>query len=117
MQLDSPYGIVRVQVVVTDRVQGKQLYMPLNSVTEPVNRLTSSHLDRATHTPAYKEISVNMTVLPEKGPTPLPRQNFRYGNRTPQHGVEMNASGPAPTTTSPAPPADKLVQIETMRPT
>ncbi len=29
--------------------------------------MTSSHLDRATHTPAYKELSVKMTVLPEKG--------------------------------------------------
>ena len=47
-------GQVRVQVLVTDRVHGKQLYMPMNSVEEPVNRLTSSNTDRATHTPALQ---------------------------------------------------------------
>ncbi len=30
-------GEATVQVLVTDRVQGKQLYMPLNSVMQPVN--------------------------------------------------------------------------------
>ena len=47
VQLRSPYGEVRVQVLVSDRVQGKQLYMPMNSVDEPVNRMTSSHRPRA----------------------------------------------------------------------
>lgn len=46
MRIESPYGVVRVQVLVSDRVEGKQLYMSLNSVEEPVNRLTSSHVDR-----------------------------------------------------------------------
>ncbi len=54
VQLTSRYGKVRAQAVVTDRVQGKELYMPMNSTDEPVNRLTSSHTDKATHTPAYK---------------------------------------------------------------
>ncbi|HEY6376190.1 MAG TPA: formate dehydrogenase subunit alpha [Edaphobacter sp.] len=112
VQLMSPYGIVRVQVVVTDRVQGKQLYMPINSVIEPVNRLTSSFTDRNTHTPAYKETAVIMTVLPEQGDNPLPRRNFRYGNRTPQPGLEIErkwarADYHVPGTA----PADKLVQI------
>ena len=35
----------------------------MNSVEEPVNRLTSSYTDKATHTPAYKETSVRLTVL------------------------------------------------------
>ena len=43
--LESPYGRVRVQVLITHRVEGKQMYMPMNSIEEPVNRLTSSHLD------------------------------------------------------------------------
>jgi formate dehydrogenase major subunit len=30
-----------------------------------------------------------MTVLPEQGDDPLPRNNFRYGNRTPQNGLEI----------------------------
>jgi formate dehydrogenase major subunit len=61
----------------------------MNSVDEPVNKLTSSHVDRATHTPAFKEVAVNMTVLSKDGETPLPRQNFRYGKRTPQPGLEI----------------------------
>ncbi len=118
VQLESPYGFVRVKVLVTHRVQGKQMYMPLNSISEPVNKLTSSHLDRATHTPAYKELSVKMTVLPEKGPSPLPRENFRFGTRTPQDGVDVaarrsRADYHVPGTRS----QDKLVQIETMKPT
>jgi formate dehydrogenase major subunit len=53
------------------------------------NRLTSSHTDRATHTPAYKETSVQLTVLPEIGESPLPRINTRFGHPTPQRGVEV----------------------------
>ena len=54
VQLTSPYGRVRVQVLVSDRVQGKQLYMPMNSVEEPVNMLTSSITDRAPTRPPSK---------------------------------------------------------------
>jgi formate dehydrogenase major subunit len=89
VQLVSRYGQVRVRVVVTDRVQGKQLYMPMNSSQSPVNRLTSSHVDPITHTPAYKETSVAMRVLPEQGENPLPRGNHRFGHPTPQKGVEV----------------------------
>jgi formate dehydrogenase major subunit len=89
VELDSRYGKVAVQVVVTPRVSGKELYMPMNSVEEPVNRLTSSYTDKATHTPAYKEASVRTTVLKPDGADPLPRANWRYGNPTPQMGVEV----------------------------
>src|SRR5260370_1298188 len=88
VQLTSRYGQVRVRALVTDRVQGKELYMPMNSVESPVNRLTSSHTDAATHTPAYKEASVHLRVFPEIGESPLPRINHRFGHPTPQHGVE-----------------------------
>jgi formate dehydrogenase major subunit len=89
VQLTSRYGQVRVRALVTDRVQGKQLYMPMNSVESPVNRLTSGHTDAVTHTPAYKEASVHLRVLPEVGESPLPRINHRFGHPTPQHGVEV----------------------------
>ncbi len=89
VQLTSRYGEVRAQAVVTNRVQGRQLYMPMNSVDEPVNRLTSSHTDKATHTPAYKEASVRLKVLGEIGADPLPRSNSRHGNPTTQKGVEV----------------------------
>src|SRR3977135_458257 len=87
VQLVSRYGKVRVRALVTDRVQGRELYMPMNSVESPVNRLTSSHTDPATHTPAFKETSVHMEVLPEIGESPLPRVNPRFGHPTPQYGV------------------------------
>ncbi len=89
VQLTSRYGRVKVQAVVTDRVRGKELYMPMNSTDEPVNRLTSSHTDQATHTPAYKENSVNLAVLRETGENPLPPTNSRFGHPTPQNGVEV----------------------------
>ncbi len=115
VHLTSPYGRVKVQVLVTDRVTGKQLYMPMNSVLQPVNLLTSSHTDRATHTPAFKETAVHMTVLPEQGKTPLPRNNFRYGHRTPQPGVMVEekwarADYHLPGTQE----SDKLVQIKSI---
>jgi formate dehydrogenase major subunit len=114
VRLTSPYGIVHVQVVVTDRVQGKQLYMPINSVIEPVNRLTSSHTDRNTHTPAYKETTVLMTILPERkdDKSPITRGNFRNGHRTPQSGVEIERKWARPDYHLPGTAkGDKLVQI------
>jgi formate dehydrogenase major subunit len=114
VKLTSPYGIVHVQVVVTDRVQGRQLYMPINSVVEPVNRLTSSHTDRNTHTPAYKETTVLMTILPERkdDKSPITRSNFRNGHRTPQSGVEIERKWARPDYHLPGTAqGDKLVQI------
>jgi len=112
VQLSSPYGTVRVQVLVTERVQGKKLYMPMNSIESPINLLTSSHTDRATHTPAYKETAVSMTLLPGPGENPLPRKNFRYGTRTPQTGVEVERKWAQPGYRVPGDtPAEKLVQI------
>jgi formate dehydrogenase major subunit len=103
---------VRAQVLVSERVRGKQLYMPLNSVEEPVNRLTSSFTDRNTHTPAFKETAVSMTLLPEQGDNPLPRRNFRYGKRTPQPGLEIERKWARPNYHLPGTaPGDKLVQI------
>ncbi len=112
VEIESKWGVIRARVLVTDRVQGKELYMPMNSVEEPVNRLTSAHLDRATHTPAYKETAVRIRVLEPKGRSPLTAENFRNGNRTPQNGVEVErkwerADYYLPGTRN----ADRLVQI------
>jgi formate dehydrogenase major subunit len=89
VQLVSRYGKLRVRALVTDRVQGKELYMPMNSSENPVNLLTSSHNDTTTHTPAYKEASVRMVVLDDVGESPLPRVNSRFHHPTPQMGVEV----------------------------
>ena len=110
VQLTSRYGKVRVQAVVTDRVKGHELYMPMNSVEEPVNRLTSSHTDKVTSTPAYKEASVRMEIMAESGPDPLPRTNSRHGHPTPQNGVEVERKWKRPDYHT---PGNGLVQIQT----
>jgi formate dehydrogenase major subunit len=112
VQLISRYGQVRARALVTDRVRGQELYMPMNSVESPVNRLTSSHTDPATNTPAYKETSVRMNVLTEVGESPLPRVNSRFGHPTPQNGVEVERKWKRPDYT---PPGNGLVQLPTNR--
>jgi formate dehydrogenase major subunit len=114
VHLRSPAGEATVPVLVTDRVEGSQLYMPLNSVLQPVNRLTGAQVDRATHTPAYKETSVQMTIVTQTGPSPLPAENFRNGTRTPQSGVEIERKWKRADYHIPGESAgDKLVQIKT----
>ena len=112
VRLRSKYGQTKVQVLITDRVRGKQLYLPLNSTAQPVNRLTGQDADRATHTPAYKEATVQMILLPEQGESPLPRNNFRFGHPTPQNGVEVQRKWRRSDYRMPGTAADdKLVQI------
>ncbi|MEK4565531.1 formate dehydrogenase subunit alpha [Alkalihalobacillus sp. FSL R5-0424] len=90
VRLTSPYGHVKVECLVTDRVKGKEVYLPLNDSGEgAINYLTSSHADKDTDTPAYKEVSAKLEILREKGESPLPRVNHRYGNPNPQRGVEV----------------------------
>ncbi|HUV71236.1 MAG TPA: formate dehydrogenase subunit alpha [Terracidiphilus sp.] len=110
VQLASRYGKVRVQAVITTRVRGNELYMPMNSVDEPVNRLTGSHTDEVTHTPAYKETSVKLTVLTKSGENPLPRTNSRFGNPTPQKGVEVERKWKRKDYRE---PGSELIQIQT----
>jgi formate dehydrogenase major subunit len=114
VQLVSRYGKVRVRALVTDRVHGRELYMPMNSVESPVNRLTSSHTDLVTNTPAYKEASVHLNVLSQVGESPLPRINSRFGHPTPQNGVEVERKWKRPDY---APPGNGngLVQLQTKK--
>lgn len=112
VQLISRYGQIRVRAVVTDRVRGKELYVPMNSVANAINRLTSSNTDPVTHTPAFKEVAVKMRVLGEVGESPLPRTNSRWGHPTPQHGVEVERKWQRADYHLPGP---KLFQIEPLR--
>ena len=90
VEVISRVGKIKVKVLVTSRVTGKEVYLPLTSQSGPVNVLVGPAVDRATNTPAYKETSVSIRVLPEKGDNPLKPTNFRYsGKRTPQTGVEV----------------------------
>jgi formate dehydrogenase major subunit len=107
--LRSPYGEVRLRALVTDRVTGRELYMPMNSTENPVNRLTSSRTDPVTHTPAFKDTSVQLEVLSEIGESPLPRINPRFGHPTPQRGVEVERKWKRPDYRS---PGSQLVQLQ-----
>ena len=89
VKLVSRYGELEVRALVTDRVTGNEVYMPLNSSVNRVNLLTGSHADPVTHTPAYKENSVRMVVSTTVDESPLPKTNHRYAHRTPQNGVEV----------------------------
>lgn len=90
VRLTSPYGHVTVPCLVSERVKGNELYLPMNDQGEGgINYLTGSHTDKDTDTPAYKETSVRMEVLQPTGESPLPKTNFRYGNPQPQIGVQV----------------------------
>jgi formate dehydrogenase major subunit len=89
VKLISRYGELEVCALVTDRVKGKEVYMPINSSENRVNLLTGSHADGVTHTPAYKENSVRMVIVRNTGQSPLPVTNHRFAQRTPQNGVEV----------------------------
>jgi formate dehydrogenase major subunit len=90
VRLTSPYGNVKVKCLITDRVKGKEVYLPMNDRGEAaINLLTSSYADKDTDTPAYKETKVKLEILSEEGSSPLPRINHRYGNPQPQIGVNV----------------------------
>ncbi|NRD80066.1 formate dehydrogenase subunit alpha [Bacillus sp. BRMEA1] len=92
VRLISPYGAVRLPVLVTDRVKGKTVYVPMHSASHEsaVNLLTGGAVDVVTHTPAYKQTKVRMEIITFEGEHPLPRHNPRYaGARTPQMGLEI----------------------------
>lgn len=120
LELTSRYGRIEAPALVTDRVVGDQLYLPMNSAGNPteaaVNRLTSSHTDVATHTPAYKETSVRLRVVTADGPSPLPRTNARFGHPTPQRGVEVERKWRRADYRMPG-ESTPLVQIQSAAPT
>ena len=71
-------------MVVTSRVAGNILFIPIHHGKEGINSLTGDHHDPDVNTPAYKEIAVKMTRIDRHPqPNPLPTHNFRYGQRTP----------------------------------
>jgi formate dehydrogenase major subunit len=90
LRVVSRHGAVKVKALVSERVFGNQVFLPLSSLEGPINILTGSHMDPVTDTPAYKETAVKIELLPETGTNPLLPLNFRYsGKPTPQTGVEV----------------------------
>jgi formate dehydrogenase major subunit len=90
LRVSSRRASVEVKALVTDRVSGNILYMPIHHAKPAANLLTSSHVDDAVHTPAYKETAVRIERLGRKDHPPLDRNNFRYGQPTPALGVETD---------------------------
>ncbi|MEO4053131.1 formate dehydrogenase subunit alpha [Solibacillus sp. CAU 1738] len=91
LRLVSPYGALKLNALITDRVQGNELFLPMNSVNKEsaINFLTGPAVDINTSTPAYKQTKVRVEVLKTKGKSPLPRTNPRNKKRYPQNGVEV----------------------------
>ncbi|NEY21348.1 formate dehydrogenase subunit alpha [Bacillus ginsengihumi] len=91
VRLKSPFGAVKLNVLITDRVKDNELYLPMNSVDKEsaINFLTGPIYDTRTNTPAYKQTRVKMEVLRKGGNTPLPKSNPRNKKRYPQNGVEV----------------------------
>ncbi|MGG1552791.1 formate dehydrogenase subunit alpha [Paenibacillus ferrarius] len=90
VRLESPYGAIKLRVVVTDRVKGNDIYVPMHSSSPDtaINLLTGGAVDVITHTPAYKQVKVRLQVLEVDGDNPLPSINPRNKKRHPQNGVE-----------------------------
>jgi formate dehydrogenase major subunit len=110
----SRHGAIKIKVLVTARVFGNDVYLPLTSQEGPVNVLTGSHADPATNTPAFKETAVRIEILPERGTNPLSPKNFRYsGHPTPQRGVEVERKWKRSDYRMPG--TEALVQIQTQR--
>ncbi|WP_442870424.1 formate dehydrogenase subunit alpha [Aneurinibacillus sp. Ricciae_BoGa-3] len=91
VRLLSPYGSIKLRALITNRVQGNAVYVPMHSASHEnaVNLLTGNGFDVVTNTPAYKQTKVRMEVLENKGEIPLPMINPRYKKRHPQNGVEV----------------------------
>ncbi|WP_337021742.1 formate dehydrogenase subunit alpha [Pantoea anthophila] len=84
VRITSRRGSVDVPVVITERVAGHILFMPIHHGKDGVNALTGEHHDPDVNTPAYKEIAVNMKRIDRRPqPDPMPLHNFRHGSRTP----------------------------------
>lgn len=110
VRVTSRHGSLVIKVLVTTRVHGKQVYLPLFSREGPINILTGSQADAATNTPAFKETAVKIRLLPEQGTNPLKPLNFRYsGKATPQTEVEVERKDYR------MPGTDALVQIQTQK--
>ncbi|WP_101843688.1 formate dehydrogenase subunit alpha [Halobacillus sp. Marseille-P3879] len=90
VKLISEAGEANGWVTVTERVRGKELFIPMSANGKSaVNLLTDNRVDKDTNTPAYKEIAVRMEVLKEEGKSPIPSNNHRKGNPVPQYSVNV----------------------------
>lgn len=89
VRVTSKWGSIKVRALITERVSGNELYMPMNAASDDatVNLLTSYTRDPDSDTPAYKELPVKIEKLKKNGGSPLPANNSRYGKPEPQIGI------------------------------
>lgn len=96
IKLISETGEVELVAHVTDRVKGKEIYIPLNNNAMAhgdhgaINLLTNSDVDKDTDTPSYKRTGCRMEVKTRRGKSPLNPTNFRVNKqRQPQYSVRV----------------------------
>ncbi|MCD8785001.1 formate dehydrogenase subunit alpha [Staphylococcus gallinarum] len=96
IKLISETGEAELVAHVTDRVKGKEIYIPLNNNAMlhgdngAINLLTNSDVDKDTDTPSYKRTSCRMEVKTRRGKSPLNPTNFRVNKqRQPQYSVRV----------------------------
>ena len=89
VQLTSRYGQVRVRALVTDRVQGRQLYMPMKSTRarQPADR--QPHGLRDPHARLQGDRGADARVAGDLAKANCHACNHRFGHPTPQRGVEV----------------------------
>ena len=89
VRVTSKWGSIKARALITERVSGNELYMPMNAASDDatVNLLTSYTRDPDSDTPAYKELPVKIEKLKKNGGSPLPANNSRYGKPEPQIGI------------------------------
>jgi formate dehydrogenase major subunit len=92
VRVRSANGAIRLKVLVSDRVQGKVLWVGIHDRgADTTNRLTSDARDPTTQTGAYKEIPVCLEKISDGGvpSSPLAAGNPRRYRGNPQVGVRV----------------------------
>ncbi len=91
VRITSRWGSLRIKALVTDRVSGNELYMPMNDTgDQAVNILTGRIWDPDAGTPSYKDVPVRLEKMPDRrSDPPLPGNNFRWRTAVPQKGVNV----------------------------
>lgn len=92
VRLSSPFGSVKVPVVITDRVSGNELFLPMHTRHKDlaINMLTGAGFDENTSTPAFKQTKVKLEIIGEAAKNPLPKNNQRNLKRHPLMSVEVD---------------------------
>jgi formate dehydrogenase major subunit len=100
VKLTSRRGSAEMIALVTDRVRGNTLFLPIHQGKSGVNEMTGEHHDPDVNTPAYKETAVKLERLPHPPgharEAPLPPNNYRNHARTPNAGIDATAKWARP---------------------